>query len=669
MNRNNNSIIFKTTTGQKFSNFMLSPCLSFRASENVEPLPPSAMSASSIKHILYPFIIFTFLILLTACGGGDSDLDSNEEPVPVSTGDSAVNEAEDENSTSDESTINEGSTEADESQNTSTDIIYTEADDVARFLTQATFGPRLNEINALTNKSISQWFTEQIAKEPSYLLPVFSEMSKTSTSDEELSFLEIESTTIGFWRNAITGQDQLRQRMAFALSELLVVSNGGGEELTDVPSAVAYFQDLLIEHAFGNYRDILEAVTYSPAMGYYLTYQGSEKGDPVTGRMPDENYARELLQLFTIGVVELNMDGTPKLDTNGNVIETYDNKDITGLAKVFTGMNLNEIVIEESVFTAYATPMVTFEESHSLKEKNFLNFTIAAGTSADASISQALDHIFFHPNIAPFVSSHIIQRLVMSNPSPEYVGRVANAFTLGEFTLPNGKKVGKSKRGDLAATLAAVLFDTEARNIQGITAGKIREPILRFTHWARAFNIEAVTPEFQELLWDTGSSSSLGQHPYRSPSVFNFFRPGYIAPGTLSAKHGLKAPEFQIVNASSVAGYTNFITYFILLDGNSVDLADVQSFFSDEGVSLDFTNAPQSFVAKYEVELGLINNQEKLIDHLDLLLTYGTLSKQTRSYILSTLNKLPEDSQDNGLYKIQLAVLLIMTSPDYLIQQ
>jgi len=616
-------------------------------------------NAMSIKQFsLSAFVLFSSLQLL-GCGGSTS----NEESESVVTPDTPTVPVPD------IVTPPEPDIVIPPEPDIITDLVYEQPQDVARFLTQATFGPNLEDINALTNQSVSQWFKQQLSQQPSFLLPVLSEMSQYSVSDEEFTLLQFEATTLGFWRNAILSKDQLRQRMAFALSEILVVSNGGGEVLTDVPSAVAYYQDLLIEHAFGNYRDLLEAVTYSPAMGYYLTYQGSEKGDSVTGRMPDENYARELLQLFTIGVVELNSDGSTRIDAQGNIIETYDNKDVTGLARVFTGLNLNEVAIEESISKAYAMPMVTFSESHSLKEKSFLDLTIVADTTAKSSISQALDHIFSHKNVGPFIGTQLIQRLVMSNPSPEYIARVAGAFDTGEYQLPNGEIIGQKRRGDLTAILAAILFDSEARTIQGNIGGKIREPILRFSHWARAFNVEAVTPEFQDLLWDTTGASSLSQHPYRSSSVFNFFRPGYISPGTLTGEQDLKAPELQIVNASSIAGYTNFMTYYIFSESQHVDLERVEQFFIDEGINIDTSDVTSSFVSQYSTEQALISESEQLIEHLDLLLTFGTLSETTRSHILSTINELPAQTTEEKLYKIQVTVLLFMTSPDYLVQQ
>lgn len=599
----------------------------------------NAMSFKAYSQIIS---ISLLAFLLIACGGGSNTsapasppVVDNNEPQPT----------------------------------TPSDIIYQDPKQVARFLSQATFGATQNDISQLTDKGLSTWYQQQLKHEPSYLLPVLSEMTALSTADDEITRLELEATTIGFWRHAIKGNDQLRQRVAFALSQILVVSNGGGNVLTDVPSAVAYYQDLLIKHAFGNYRDLLEDVTYSPAMGQYLTYRGSKKGNPKTGRMPDENYARELLQLFTLGVIALNPDGTPRLDANQQQIETYSNADITGLARVFTGLNIDKTLNEQSRSAAFSAPMTTNERSHSSLEKNFLNQSIDANTNANESIKQALDIIFAHPNIAPFISTQLIQRLVTSNPSPAYVTRVSKAFESGIFQLPNGDNVGDSRRGDLSATIAAILFDNEARNEQGNKDGKIREPIIRFAHWARAFNVHHVTAEFQRILWDTTGPSSLMQHPYRAPSVFNFYRPGYIAPGTLTGAQGLKAPELQITNASSVAGYSNFMTHFIFLNNEQFDIEEINQFFAKKKININTSQALESFVANYQREITLLDDPQALLSHLDVLLTHGKLSNSTKQHIIDVLTPLNKSSEQEKRYQVQIAILMIMTSPDYLIQQ
>ncbi len=551
------------------------------------------------------------------------------------------------------------------------DYAFATAESTARFLTQATFGPSSKAISGLTGTSASEWFRKQLSVPASNVFPALDEYSGYSNDEEEFDFIRTQATTFGFWKNVIAGEDQLRQRMAFALSQILVVSNGGGEILTDVPEAVAYYQDLLIDNAFGNYRDVLDLVTYSPAMGYYLTYLGSEKGNPDTGRMPDENYARELLQLFTIGLVELNADGTARLDDSGSTIETYTNEDVTGLARVFTGLNIeaeDEEEFEEEAGELLSRPMIINSGAHSEREKTFLGLTIPANTDARTSIAMALDHIFAHPNVGPFIGTQIIQRLVTSNPSAAYVGRVSTAFDTGSYRLPDGQQAGTGERGDLSAVLAAVLFDPEARGQASETFGKIREPILRFSHWARAFNVTNVTPEHSHLLWDTSEPTSLSQHPYRAPSVFNFFRPGYVAPGSLTGEKGLKAPELQIVNAGTVPSYTNFMLYFTFAEGQHIDPEELQEEYDAEGLLFDPYDAPESFLPDYSEELDMADDTEILLDHLDLLLTYGNLSQETRREIQAALEEVPAEEEEERFNRVALAVLLVMTSPDYLVQ-
>ena len=449
-----------------------------------------------------------------------------------------------------------------------TGAFATEAE-TSRFLTQATFGPSPEDVSTLTGTSASNWFLAELEKPASLHTPQL-EAYRAMIEDLDADFpvLAVQSSTFSFWRNAIEGGDQLRQRMAFALSQILVVSNFGGELLTDIPEPVVGYQDVLVEGAFGNYRDLLEAVTYSPAMGFYLTYMGNQKSDPATGRMPDENYAREILQLFTVGVLQLGPDGVPILE-NGQPVELYDNMDVTGLARVFTGLDLDGLdrqrfpsVVDavdewDGLEQAMLTPMAINESLHSPELKRFLNCEIAAGTPGAESVDQALDCIMAHPNVGPFVSRQLIQRFTHSAPEPAYVQRVAATFDAGTYTLPNGTSVGDGRKGDLSATLAAILFDVDVRSDASLTDpqfGKIREPILRFTHWARAFDADASRPEFGIELFDLSAPDALSQHPYRARSVFNFYRPGYIAPGTQSGAAGLPVPELQIVNATSTPG-------------------------------------------------------------------------------------------------------------------
>lgn len=557
----------------------------------------------------------------------------------------------------------------------------------SRFLTQATFGPRPEEVSALIGTSASDWFLAELEKPASLHTPQL-EAYRRMIADPDADFpvLAVQSSTFSFWHNAIEGDDQLRQRMAFALSQILVVSNFGGELLTDIPEPVVGYQDVLVEGAFGNYRDLLEAVTYSPAMGYYLTYMGNQKADPATGRMPDENYAREILQLFTVGVVQLGTDGEPVLE-NGQPIELYDNMDVTGLARVFTGLDLDGLdrqrfpsVVDavdewDGLEEALLRPMMINDRLHSPEAKRFLDCEIAAGTSTESSIDQALDCIMDHPNVGPFVSRQLIQRFTSSAPDPDYVQRVASAFDAGTYTLPDGTRVGNGRKGDLSATLAAILFDEDVRSDASLTDpqfGKIREPILRFTHWARAFDADASRPEYGIELFDLSAPDALSQHPYRARSVFNFYRPGYIAPATESGAAGLTIPELQIVNATSTPGYINFMTFWAFGGQAMIPAEELEAELEEMGVPVDREALERAFVPDYSNELALANDAALLVDHLDRLLVYDSLSEETKAAIIAALEAQPVDGPGDSealADRVSLAVLLVMTSPDYLVQR
>ncbi|CAM9980850.1 unnamed protein product, partial [Chrysoparadoxa australica] len=461
------------------------------------------------------------------------------------------------------------------------------------------------------------------------------------------------------------------------LSQILVVSDSTGP-LRDQPEAMAYYQDILIEHAFGNYRDLLEAVTYSPAMGSYLTYIGSKKANPNSGRMPDENYARELLQLFTLGVVEIDSGGEIVTGGDGQPIELFDNTDITGLARVFTGYDFAlDRKTPENRRARLTMPLIVDPEDHSSEEKSFLGLTIPAGIGAAESLDRTLDHLMDQPTMAPFLSRQLIQRFTTSNPSPAYVRRVAQAFETGSYQLPNFVTVGTGRTGDLTATLAAILFDesiadiTQARNDDSF--GKIREPVLRLVHWARAFEVQAGDAVYMYEIYDTNGSDELNQSPYAAPSVFNFYRPGFIAPGTLTGDQGMTVPELQILNSASAAGYVNFMDDFILDDLEDRRLSRFENQFGWRNVSLDPQAAMDAWLPGYEDEIALASDHNALVDHLDQLLTHGTLSEGTRALIIEELDAsaalnngdTPEAVRD----RVQMAVLMVMTSPDYLVQR
>ncbi|MGB3625883.1 MAG: DUF1800 family protein, partial [Henriciella sp.] len=472
--------------------------------------------------------------------------------------------------------------------------------------------------------------------------------------------------THSFWMNAIGGDDQLRQRTAFALSQIFVISGSemASDQLFIRPTAVAHFQDVLVENAFGNFRDLLHDVTYSPAMAMYLTYLKSEKADPETGRMPDENYAREVMQLFTIGLNELNPDGTLKLDGNGDPIETYSTSDVTEMAKVFTGLSLDTPVFYSKLNPpdqdALYRPLVMFDHKHSSEPKRIFGTVIPANTPGEQSIDMALDTLFEHPNVGPFISRQLIQRFVTSNPDPAYVARVAAAFERGTYELPDGTVVGTTGRGDMKAVIAAVLMDEEARSDaarRDPTYGKIREPVLRFTHWARAFNASQLSPWDSWMLFNTALPEALYQGPYKSQSVFNFYRPGYVAPGTATGAAEMTVPELQITNATTVVGYTNFMTYFVYRRGLTRE--DAQA---------------TSFIANYDEAFSLADRPAELVDYLDDALTNGELSDALESRIVEAITPLsieddPDNLRDGPIVRVGTAILLIMTSPDYVVQR
>ena len=558
---------------------------------------------------------------------------------------------------------------------------FATANSTSRFLTQATFGPTKEDVSSLTGTDPSTWFLAELAKPATLNLDEVEDYVETFEPQDDISAVQTASTSFTFWRNAVTADDQLRQRMAFALSQILVVSNFGGEVLTDIPEAIGYYQDVLTLNALGNYRELLEAVTYSPAMAEYLTYLGNRRADPTTGRVPDENYAREILQLMSIGVLDINADGTLKLDGNGEPIEIYDNTDITGLAKVFTGLFFAGVTTIDDGLDEFerdwTAPLAMYDGIHSPEEKSFLGTTIPANTGGAASIDLALDHIMSMPQVGPFIGRQLIQRFTTSNPDPDYIARVASAFDSGSYALPNGTLVGDGRKGDLSATIAAVLFDPDAQMEAALADqqfGKIREPVLRFTHWARAFGVNADQPEYNLSLYGTDGTNALSQHPYRARSVFNFYRPGYVAPGTQSGALGLTVPELQIVNASSTPGYINFMTYHALgvQAENDEEVLEVQDLFADSGVPFDEAAFRRSFVAAYTEERGLVGDTTAFVDHLDDLLTYGTMSSQTKSDIIATLQSLGEPDIDDPDYVdtiVEVGVVLVMTSPDYLVQR
>ena len=434
------------------------------------------------------------------------------------------------------------------------------------------------------------------------------------------------------WRHLIASPDTLRQRVTLALSEIVVVGLDGVNTAWRAFAGAAWL-DLLESHAFGNVRGLLQDVSTSLQMGVYLTYRGNAKANAATGTVPDENYARELMQLFTIGLTELNEDGTPRL-VGGQPVETYGQDDITGLARVFTGWDQDLAGGNTDRPDYHRRPMTQVAARYETGAKTFLGITVAAGATAASGLTAALDRLFAHPNIGPFWARQLIQRLVTSNPSPAYVQRVARVFA----------NDGQGVRGNLRAVVRAILLDDEARSdasLSSTTAGKLREPILRLTAWARAFG--ATSPSDAWAIGITSNpGTALGQSPLRSPSVFNFFRPGYVPPGSSLAALSLVAPEFQIANESSVVGYLNYMQTTI-----ASGRGDVR--------------------ADYTSWVPLADDPPALVAQLDLLLAGGQLELATRSMITTTVGAMTTGSDTARRNRLYAAILLVMASPEFLV--
>jgi uncharacterized protein (DUF1800 family) len=528
-----------------------------------------------------------------------------------------------------------------------------DANEAVRFLNQASFGANDAQIAKARQYGYSAILEDQFRMpSPRTHEAYLNTQGSTSLSDEHVMHT--------FWREAAIGQDQLRRRVAFALSQIFVISLQDAN-LQNYRRGVASYLDMLTRNAFGNYRQLLQDVTLHPMMGLYLSHLRNRKEDPATNRVPDQNYAREVMQLFSIGLYQLNPDGTLVLDGSGQPIETYGPNDIVGLSRVFTGFSWAGCSsTSTSCFNGSGTqspnrevlPMQPFPQFHSTSEKSFLGTTIPASTNSDplGDLNRALDVIASHPNVGPFLGRQLIQRLVTSNPSPAYVGRVAQAFNTGRYQS-GAYTVGSGQRGDLKATVAAILLDTEARTVPTSNPGKTREPVLTLAQWMRAFNARSASGNF--LIGTTDNpATSLGQSPMRSPTVFNFYRPGYVPPNTPIAAAGLVAPELQIVNEVSVVGYSNFMRSIV-----------------QNGVG---SNSPRDVQPNYAAEIALAHDANLLVDRVSLLLTAGSMSAGTRNLIVTAVNSVPYPGSNEAtarLNRARLAVFFALSSPDYVVQK
>lgn len=440
-----------------------------------------------------------------------------------------------------------------------------------------------------------------------------------------------------WWHTSITAEDQLRQRVAYSLSQIFVISDEVNALLLS-PYGTSNYYDMLLEHAFGNVRDLLRDVSLHPAMGIYLSHLNNAKSDPDTGTFPDENYAREVMQLFSIGLFELNPDGSEKLSDSGQPIPTYNNDDIRQFAKIYTGLSWgglnNRFGSDRFNFTE---PMRMFDEFHEQGEKKLLNGQVVpAGQDGLSDIEAAIDNLFFHANIAPFLGKQLIQRLVTSNPSPDYVARVSAAF----------EDNGSGERGDMRSILRAILFDPEALaepDAQS-TFGKLREPLLRYTAMLRQLSVSSPDGFYANLGFFV--QQLIQQHPLSAPSVFNFYSPSHQPIGAIAEK-GLVSPEFQITNSNSIVEISNLMRYAVVADLVN-DLSDPPFFKASLGLD-DF--------------LPLAEEPQALLDRLDTVFTYGTLTNDTREAILELVSLIDEPE-----LRVRIAAYLILISPDYAVE-
>jgi uncharacterized protein (DUF1800 family) len=505
--------------------------------------------------------------------------------------------------------------------------------DAARFLQQATLGADWDEIHRTAAMGYQAWLDEQFERPVGYHQPYLDDLARQFAQADPLLELELgsEHRRWSWWQQVMQGPDPLRQRIALALSEHFVVSDEL-EQIGSNPQGLANYYDMLLENAFGNYRDLLMDVTLHPMMGVYLSHLKNERSSG--GRFPDENYAREIMQLFSIGLFLLEPDGSLVVDGSGAAIPTYDNDDITEFAKIFTGLSFDS---PERDFRGsqpvWTRPMRMYDEFHESGPKYLLRgLFVPANQTGMQDINDAIDNLFEHPNVGPFVARRLIQRLVKSNPSPEFIERVASVFA------DNGEGV----RGDMRSVIEAILLDPEARefpHLGRVEHGMLRESFLRRIHLARAF--DASNLSFDYPISDQGAPRDFGQRPLSSPSVFNFFLPDHQPPGVISDAD-LYAPEFQIITAVTAISSANQLRSQVdgSMNNNSNDLYEVRLNLNDE--------------------IAIASDVRALVDRLDLLLMYGNMSQATRQILVHAASQI-----DDLETRVKLTVFLVSISPEY----
>ena len=511
-------------------------------------------------------------------------------------------------------------------------------DDAARFLTQATFGiTNVEEIQTLRSYGIDVWLNAQSEMKSASLVDYINQQASRNENGKPTDEMAYEA----LWQQWLYSPAQLRARVAFALSQIFVISNVAPDLH---PLAMTSYMDMLSTNAFGNYRKLLEDVSLHPAMGYYLNMIESEKEDLDKGTHPNENFAREVLQLFSIGLVKLNINGTPILDEQKKPIPTYDQAVVQGFARAFSGWSFGgRDTSKNNTFQSgdenWIIPMQPWASKHSTASKTLLDGKVLSpGQTPQKDMADALDAIAAHPNVGPFIARRLIQRLTTSNPSPAYIQRVATVFN----------NDGNNARGNLKAVVKAILLDDEARAplaTQVTHFGKQREPVIRFANLLRVTNAMAEDGTNRIHYLDS-ADNALGQSPLLAPSVFNFYSPDFKSPGTISAA-GLNAPEFQITTETTIVGALNFMSEVI--QNGSYGWQDAGK------IKLDYK--------KFDDVAG---DATQLIDRVNALLMNYSMRAETRTSLMRVINGI---DPKNKVERTKAALTIALVAPEFAIQR
>ena len=521
---------------------------------------------------------------------------------------------------------------------------------MGRLMRQATLGVNFNDMKEFVKMTPEKWIDEQLKVPSPNMLEKTSQMRKESRDyvislgydfKDDTVITRAEYFNLAWWRHNLENQDYLKQKLAYVYSQIFVIS-----QVTDVSEfahGMASFYDILLKHTSGNFKDLLLGVSLHPSMGFYLSHFNNSKSIPERNIHPDENYAREIMQLFTIGLHQLNIDGSLKRDSLGNPIPTYTQKDIKELAKVFTGLSAGKAGNYErgntrfgmNVYgTDFSVPMAMYEDWHEFGGKSFLGLYIPSGQKGMKDIEMAVDHIFRHPNVGPFIGKQLIQKLVTSNPSPAYIKKVAETFN------DNGKGV----RGDMAAVFKAILLHPEARScesLQSPTQGKLQEPMVRLMERTRNYKL---IPDANNKIFTDGGDSRwrFDQNILTAPNVFNFYLPTYSPLGALRSNN-LLGPEFQMHNSTSSIRWAN------------------SAMSPDWLMNYYWRMQREGF---YDLELSDLysyaNDPEALLNQLDKRFTRGQLTYRTRRLIKYNI-----DRNLNTKNRINSAIGILLLSPEY----